>query len=765
MSEAVLREQLAAALVQIEQLQAVVSKSETAGKCLQESSLERSASSGYTLQIDSWLELGAMVLFLLWICWRIFHWFVAAQAHLAILNQGNSLTARQGQLTFWQYFMYRVDCWFAQDPQFKAKLLLFMTIVLTAVGSVFYFFVAVPESYGEAVWAAWTFVADPGTHAEEKDWGTRLVAFVVSLGGMLVFALMIGLVTDTISMYVDSLKKGRSRVLEANHTLILGWSCKIVPLISELAEANASEGGSVIVICADKDAEQMDDLLQEMQMVDLQGSTVMCRQVALHSEADLRTVSVTAAKAIIILADSEVASDASDAQVLRTMLTVMAFEKNLTGHIVVELCDIDNKTHVHLIGGEHVEVVCSHDILGRMMVLSSINKGLSAVYEQLLGFQGCEFYEEQWPALQGKTFGEAVFWFETAIVCGIIAENGRTFINPSDKTILKRGDRVLVLAEDDSMYTIASQSCFPLAEIAACPVAVHPKARPENYLFCGWRRDIGDMMLLLDEFVPEGSTLTILCETPCAERDEAFKWQGRDMSKLENLIIKHVVGNPTIRHHLEKLNLSRFASILILAEEDELSARDSDAHTIATMLLIRDIQTEQQFGSFSEPGGPSPTHSQKTMTKQSQQWFYRAKQIGSVAKIACEILESHTKRLRTLQSVSEYIMSHEMISKYMAMVAEDRRIHKVLEELFSSVGNEIYLREVGLYVHPGEVVSFWGLTVRARARDEILLGYRSMDNDDNEIVHTLNPDAETRRVERTWDAPKVLGFIVLAQDD
>ena len=50
-------------------------------------------------------------------------------------------------------------------------------------------------------------------------------------------------------------------------------------------------------------------------MVDLQGSTVMCRQVALHSEADLRTVSVTAAKAIIILADSEVASDASDAQV------------------------------------------------------------------------------------------------------------------------------------------------------------------------------------------------------------------------------------------------------------------------------------------------------------------------------------------------------------------------------------------------------------------------------------------------------------------
>merc|ERR1712195_244577 len=112
-----------------------------------------------------------------------------------------------------------------------------MTIVLTAVGSVFYFFVAVPESYGEAVWAAWTFVADPGTHAEEKDWDSRLVAFLISLGGMLVFALMIGLVTDTISEYVDGLKKGRRKVLESGHTLILGWSRKVIPLLEELAEA------------------------------------------------------------------------------------------------------------------------------------------------------------------------------------------------------------------------------------------------------------------------------------------------------------------------------------------------------------------------------------------------------------------------------------------------------------------------------------------------------------------------------------------------
>lgn len=35
-------------------------------------------------------------------------------------------------------------------------------------------------------------------------------------------------VSDAISEKVDSLKKGRSSVIESNHTLILGWSEKLV---------------------------------------------------------------------------------------------------------------------------------------------------------------------------------------------------------------------------------------------------------------------------------------------------------------------------------------------------------------------------------------------------------------------------------------------------------------------------------------------------------------------------------------------------------
>jgi hypothetical protein len=37
---------------------------------------------------------------------------------------------------------------------------------------------------------SWCFVADPGTHADQNGTGGRLVAFAITIGGMLIFALV-----------------------------------------------------------------------------------------------------------------------------------------------------------------------------------------------------------------------------------------------------------------------------------------------------------------------------------------------------------------------------------------------------------------------------------------------------------------------------------------------------------------------------------------------------------------------------------------------
>ncbi|XLT59918.1 hypothetical protein HN873_052522, partial [Arachis hypogaea] len=58
--------------------------------------------------------------------------------------------------------------------------------------------------------------------------GPRLVTISITFGGMLIFAMMLGLVSDAISEKFDSLRKEKGEVVEQNHTLILGWSDKLV---------------------------------------------------------------------------------------------------------------------------------------------------------------------------------------------------------------------------------------------------------------------------------------------------------------------------------------------------------------------------------------------------------------------------------------------------------------------------------------------------------------------------------------------------------
>lgn len=122
---------------------------------------------------------------------------------------------------------YRVDVFFSVHPYAKPLALLVATLLLICLGGLALFGVT-DDNLADCLWLSWTFVADSGNHANSEGIGPRLVSVSISFGGMLIFAMMLGLVSDSISEKFDSLRKGRSEVVEQNHTLILGWSDKLV---------------------------------------------------------------------------------------------------------------------------------------------------------------------------------------------------------------------------------------------------------------------------------------------------------------------------------------------------------------------------------------------------------------------------------------------------------------------------------------------------------------------------------------------------------
>ncbi|KAL8520042.1 hypothetical protein ACS0TY_010829 [Phlomoides rotata] len=202
-----------------------------------------------------------------------------------------------------------VDVCFSCYPYAKLLAFLFSTMFLIGFGGLALYAVS-DISFAEALWLSWTFVADSGNYADRVGTEPRIVSVSISSGGMLIFAMMLGLVSDAISEKVDSLRKGKNEVNERNHILILGWSDKLGSLLKQLAIANKSIGGGVIVVLAERDKEEM-EMEMEMEMdiakleFDLMGSSVICRSGSPLILADLKKVSVSKARAIIVLAFDE----------------------------------------------------------------------------------------------------------------------------------------------------------------------------------------------------------------------------------------------------------------------------------------------------------------------------------------------------------------------------------------------------------------------------------------------------------------------------
>jgi len=103
-------------------------------------------------------------------------------------------------------------------------------------------------NFWEAVWQSLMRTLDAGTMGGDEGWSFRFVMFLVTLGGVFIISTLIGVLTSGIENKMEDLRKGRSRVIETGHTVILGWSSQIFTILSELIIANENQKDSCIVI-------------------------------------------------------------------------------------------------------------------------------------------------------------------------------------------------------------------------------------------------------------------------------------------------------------------------------------------------------------------------------------------------------------------------------------------------------------------------------------------------------------------------------------
>lgn len=537
------------------------------------------------------------------------------------------------------------------------------------------------QNFLEMTWMSFMRTLDPGTMGEDSgDIVFLLSMLCVTLGGIFIISTLIGIVTTGLEARLETLRKGRSRVVEHGHTVVLGWSEQVFTIISELAIANENQEKSCVAVMAKMDKVVMEDEIRSK--VPNTGNTrIVCRTGNPAEPSDLEIMSLGGSKSIIILSPE---NDNPDPEIIKIMLAIVnnPHLARLDLNIVALIRDPKNIQVARIVGRDKAKIVLAGDLVARMAAQTCLQSGLSVVYQEILDYGGDEIYFCREPGLAGKTFRQALFMYETSGVIGIKPEDGPPLLNPPMDRVIRDGDSVIAISEDDDTVILSGK---PAPEIDPSDIRTDfvETSVPTRIIMLGWNWRAPIIIRELDNYVKPGSKMCIVADGDMCDID-------LNNYSLSNLHLTHEEASTTDRKVLEELDLCAYNHIIILCYTDNLEPQEADSATLMTLLHIRDI-TEK---------------------------------LGSDYTLVSEMKDIRNRNLADVAGADDFIVSDQMLSLLLTQISENRYLSSVFWDLFDPEGSEIYLKPVQRYVKTGISVDFYTVLESAARRGEVAIGYR-----------------------------------------
>jgi len=544
------------------------------------------------------------------------------------------------------------------------------------------------ESFVKVMWMSLMRTLDSGTiGGDEGSVAFLLIMLAVTFGGIFTFSMLIGILTTSLESKLESLRKGRSRVVESNHTVILGWSEQVFTIISELIIANENQKNPCIAIMADRDKVEMEDEVSG-KIGSTKNTRVVCRTGSPVESSDLDLMSLQNSKSIIILSPD---GDNPDPEVIKTMLAIINrfTDRSEPLHIVALIRDPENFEVAKIVGKDQVEIVLAGDLIARMAAQTCIQSGLSIVYQELLDYGGDEIYFTENPGLTGKTFRDSLFMYETSSVIGIKRTDGQPVLNPSMDTVIDEGDMLITIAEDDDTMILSGRKDYPV-DRSLISTGYEDENKPERIIMLGWNWRAPIIIRELDNYLESGSILRLVADGNMCNL-------GVPPTGLRNLRVEYTTAGTTDRRVLDGLRIEQYDHIIILSYSDAMSAQAADSVTLITLLHIRDIAANRKR-RFS---------------------------------LVSEMRDIRNRNLAEITGADDYIVSDQMLSLLLAQISENKHLSGVFWDLFDQDGSEIYLKPAGKYVNTGSPVSFYTVLESAADKGEVAIGYRLISQKDN----------------------------------
>ena len=538
-------------------------------------------------------------------------------------------------------------------------------------------------SLTEGIWLAITRSLDPGTFSGDEGDKFRLGMLAVTLIGIFLGATIIGIISSGIDSRLETLRRGRSAVVEVGHTLVVGRSDKLSVVVAELVEANRSERGhAIVVLTADDPVEVLDDIRRDV--TDLGSSRLVVRSGAPTRINDLAKMNPQDAKSVIILSPDDDSARSYLVKVVLGLNKLIPAGSSTT--IVAEAGDVEVAEALKESVGERLITVIPSAIVARITAQVSRTSGLGAVYQELLDFDGDEMYivdiPERWV---GSSFGQLTLASSGATVIGLQRADGSVSLTVGAEAVVMPGDKAIGIAQDDSVF-VFDREPEPWTRPADHPSAAIEAVR-ERTLIVGWSPVANLVVKEIENHVAPGSELLILIDPD--NHVEADVLAELDSVGLTQQTVSIHVGSTISRPVIaEVMGSDPYDHVMILCERSEFDLDEADARVLLTLMHVRALAPD------------------------------------SASNVIAELADPNDVELGRQGDSSEFIVSMQLISLLLAQLSESPHLARVFADLFDGTGAAVALHPVDRYVPLG-ASDFESVLAAARNWGVVAIGYRA----------------------------------------
>lgn len=595
-----------------------------------------------------------------------------------------------------------------------------------------------PRSLSGRLTAAWRTSAETLRLGAASGTPLRLVlSALLGLVALLCVSTLVGVITTGLAERLAELSRGRSTVLEQGHVLVLGWSDQVTTVVGELVAAQAPRRPRVIVVLADRDKAEMEQVLTA-RVGPAVRTRIICRSGPASDPDVLALVSPRAASTVLVLPSTE---PTADAEVLRVLLALRAvLGEGADGPPVLAAVRDDRyRAPARLAAGPRGTVLETDLVTARLIAQCVGRPGLSLVLRDLLDFAGDEFHLAAATAFQDGPFGATLLGHPNSCVVGVLTPDGRTLLNPPADTVVGPGSRLILLARDDDSTRVGD--CGHLVDDSVIVAAPSERDGPTRLLLLGWNRRAPLVVRQLRRTARPGSFVDVLTDSVVPGPREP------EYGKPEYGTPEHGTPNDGTPEHGPPAGPDvRFRSAALSRPET---------------LLGLDLGPYDGLVVLGPDGGAGPDHPDDWTLVTLLALRLLEERTGREVRVVTELIDDRNRPLAPVNTASDVIVSGMLTGLLMAQIAQNRHLAPLFDELFSAEGSDVCLRPAGTYVRPGAEATFATVVAAARDRGECAIGYRRHDGRTGRADQgiRLNPSKSERHV---WSAEDHV--VVVARD-